>query len=954
VTVEHRLLGPVETWVDGCPLDLGYAQQRCVFAVLLAELNKVIPARVLIARVWGDGPPPSAQAALYAHIARLRHTLAGAAGTRVVRRAGGYVAEADPETVDLHRFRLLVAAARAAADGRAACVLDQALDLWRGVPFSGLASPWLNAVRGGIEAERIGAVLDRNEAYLRAGRHGELIGGLTELCAAHPLDERLAGQLMRALYRSGRQADALSRYHQIRRHLTDEFGVDPQPGLRKLFQQILRSDPGLMLPAEPRSAGLPGTPAELPHNIAGFAGREAELTRLHALVRRGGRAASHQAVSIAAIDGVAGAGKTALAVRFAHQVAHEFPDGQLFLDLGGFGSGEPPATPSAALERLLEGLGADPEQIPRGLDEQSARYRSALAGRKSLIVLDNAASADQVRPLLPGDGSCLVVVTSRNALTGLVAVDGAVRIALDVLSAGESVELLASAVGASRVAAEPAAAAQLAGLCGHLPLALRIAAARTATHPHHALADLAAELAIEHQRLDLLTADEVTSVRAAFCWSYRTLPATAARAFRLLGLHPGTDIDAAAAAALTADPDPGPLDALVAACLLQATGKSRYRMHDLVRLYASERVLADDGEADRAAAVERLLTWYLHTADAADRMLIPGRRRVPLASARLPTARTFSTYHDALAWCDAERPNLVAVTRQAAEAGDHATAWQLPVALWGYLMVRKPWSQWVETHQIALASARHLADGSGEAHVLGSLAFAHLDQRRYSEAIADMSAALRWCRSSGDRWGAAIALLVLGIARRQLGDQTAARRSWHKALTIWRQIGDDWGAAHTLNNLGDSYRDQGHPDMAIRCLQEALEILARAGDRWGQARTLTNLGSSLGDLQRHREAIGYLTRALRIRREITDQRGQAETLDRLATVLLQARGPARARTAWRAALVIFQQLGDPQAEAVKGRLAALATEGLTRDRLPPWARLAHGEPERSDPGAEVS
>jgi DNA-binding SARP family transcriptional activator/tetratricopeptide (TPR) repeat protein len=930
MSVEIRLLGPVETWVDGRPLDLGYAQQRCVFAVLVADLKKVIPAGGLVGRVWGEDPPSSANAALYAHIARLRRVLEGVSGITLARRAGGYVAEADPETVDLHRFRQLVVAARAADHGRAASLFDQALDLWHGAPFADLTSPWLDGLRDSLEAERMSAVLDRNEAYLHTGRHGELIGALTELCAAHPLDERLAGQLMRALYRSGRQADALGRYHQIRQVLTDELGIEPQPELRTLFEQVLHNDRALT-PVTPHRTRPQQVPAELPHNVSGFVGRESELARLRALVHPGGCAASQQVMSIVVIDGVAGAGKTALAVHFAHQIAREFPDGQLFLDLGGFGPRERPMTPSAALERLLESLGADSRHVPRYLSERSARYRSMLAGQRVLIVLDNAASAEQVRPLLPGEGDCLVVVTSRSALAGLVATEGAVRISLDVLSAGESVALLASAISARRVTLEPGAAVRLAGLCGHLPLALRIAAGRAATHPHHTLADLAAELQVEHQRLDLLAADKVTSVRAAFRWSYRTLPVAAARTFRILGLHPGTDIDAAAAAALTADPGVGArLDELATACLLQPSGKTRYRMHDLVKLYASERAQAEEDEVERAAAVDRLLAWYLHTADAADRMLIPGRRRVPLDAAPVPTQLSFGTYHEALGWCDAERPSLVAITRLAEETGAHKTAWQLPVALWGYFMVRKPWSQWEVTNRIALAAARHLGDAFGEAYVLGSLAFVCLDQHRYREAIQNMSAALTWCRSSGDKWGAGIALLVLAMAFRQLGDQAAAIRSCHEALAIWRRMGDDWGAAHTLNNLGAIYRDRRRHDEAIDCLQEALEILAKAGDQWGQARTLTSIGSCLGDLGRHEEAIECLTQALRIRREITDQRGQAETLDQLAVVLLQTEAPVKARHAWRAALAIFEQLGDPQAETVRTRLRALESAGQIR------------------------
>jgi tetratricopeptide (TPR) repeat protein len=575
---------------------------------------------------------------------------------------------------------------------------------------------------------------------------------------------------------------------------------------------------------------------------------------------------------------------------------------------------------------MLSSLGVDPQHIPSRVDEQAACYRTLLAGRRSLVVLDNAASAEQVRPLLPGGQHCFALVTSRHVLTGLVAVNGAHRIALDVLPPAESAGLLADTIDRQRVSAEPDAVARLADLCGHLPLALRIAAARVAARPHNTLGDLVAELAIERLRLDVLTADETTSVRAAFSWSYQTLPAATARAFRLLGLHPGTDISVAAASALTTETHIGPLlETLTDAHLLQQTARARYRMHDLLRLYASERADAEDGPAEREAAISRLLAWYLHAADAADRMLIPHRRRVPLPGPPPASVPGFACYDDALAWCENERINLIAVTRLAAELGHYDIAWQLPVALWGYFMVRKPWSQWEITNQIGLAAARHLSDSTGQAHILGSLAFALLDQRRHTEALECTREALVLCRASGDKWGVAVALLETGMAHRQLGQHTAAVRACREALAAWQGIHDTWGVAHTLYNLGDIYQELGKFDEAVDCHRHALRILDRAGDRWGQAHALTFLGVSLGHLNRHQEALGCLTRALQLRKDIGDRRGEAQTLYCLAAVLNQTGAATRAHAARQAALTIFEELGDPQAATVRAQLKAPAT-----------------------------
>jgi DNA-binding SARP family transcriptional activator/tetratricopeptide (TPR) repeat protein len=938
--LRFEVLGALRAWRGDKRLAVGWPGQQAVLAALLLRDGYSMARDDLIDAVWGPDPPATAANIVQGHVARLRKVLeparASHAPGRVLVSAGsGYMLQLSAGQLDLRAAQEHLATARRAR-GRgdvpaSIAALDTALGLWHGTPLSGVPGPLAELERTRLEELRLTALEDRAEAALSLGGAADLAGELPVLVAQFPFREQFRALLMIALYRSGRQADALAVYADTRRVLVRELGVEPCQQLQQLHEAILNNrDAEIGMPSVLRLArpvalqhGLM-IPRQLPPPAGCFVGRAAELRSLTALADRS--AGEGGTVVITSIDGTPGVGKTALALQWAHQVANRFTDGQLYIDLRGFDPREPPLPPSAALERMLSSLGVDPQHIPSLVDEQAACYRTLLAGRRSLVVLDNAASAEQVRPLLPGGQHCFALVTSRHVLTGLVAANGAHRIALDVLAPAESARLLEDTIGRQRVSAEPDAVARLADLCGHLPLALRIAAARVAARPHNTLGDLVAELAVERLRLDVLAADEATSVRAAFSWSYQTLPAATARAFRLLGLHPGTDISAAAASALTAETHIGPLlETLTDAHLLQQTARARYRMHDLLRLYATERADAEDGPAEREAAISRLLAWYLHAADAADRMLIPHRRRVPLPGPPPVSVPGFACYDDALAWCENERTNLIAVTRLAAALGHHDIAWQLPVALWGFFMVRKPWSQWEITNQIGLAAARHLSDSTGQAHILGSLAFAHLDQRRHTEALECTREALVLCRATDDKWGVAVALLVTGMTHRQLGQHTAAVRACHEALAAWQDIHDTWGVAHTLYNLGDIYQEMGKFDEAVECHRHALRILDRAGDRWGQAHALTFLGVSLGHLNRHQEALDCLTRALQLRKDIGDRRGEAQTLYCLAAVLNQTGAATKAHAARQAALTIFEELGDPQAATVRAQLKAPAT-----------------------------
>jgi DNA-binding SARP family transcriptional activator len=496
--MEFRVLGPVEMWSAGRCVDIGHVKERAVLAALVLDLGKVVPIDSLIDRVWGDGPPASVRKNLYAYVARLRSAIAGADHKHVAltHGPGGYVLEADPGQVDLYGFRRLVAEAATADDERAAELLSEALGLWRGPALAGLTSPWLRSMSDTLERQRIAAVLDHGDIELRRGEHAALSVMLAEQAVAHPADERLIGQLMLALYRSGSQADALRRYEQTRQRLAEELGADPGPQLRMLHQRILRNDPALAGSGSAARPVRPG-PRELPADIPAFTGRSAELSELDRLLT--GRA-EPTAMVISAVSGTAGVGKTALAIHWSHRVAEHFPDGQLYVNLRGYDPSQP-STGAEALARLLRTLSGPGQDIPDDEDERATRYRSLLAGKRMLIVLDNAQSAEQVRPLLPGTPACMVLVTSRDALTGLIARDGATRLELDVLPPEDAADLLRALIG-QRADADLDAVAALAAQCCRLPLALRAAAELAGARSATPLGDLAAELAEQRKRLD--------------------------------------------------------------------------------------------------------------------------------------------------------------------------------------------------------------------------------------------------------------------------------------------------------------------------------------------------------------------------------------------------------------------------------------------------------------------
>jgi tetratricopeptide (TPR) repeat protein len=655
---------------------------------------------------------------------------------------------------------------------------------------------------------------------------------------------------------------------------------------------------------------------QLPAAVTHFTGRVAELAKLDVLLTRGD-AAPPAAKMITAIVGTAGVGKTALVVHWAHRVRDHFPDGQLFVNLRGSDPGAPTA-PEQALEEFLRALGVSAERIPASVAERAALYRSLLDGRRMLIVLDNADSANQVRPLLPGSPTCRAIVTSRNRLSGLIIRDGASRISLDLLSAVEANALLRDIIGEARVATETNATDKLASLCAYLPLALRIAAERAVTHPYTTLTDLVSELTGEHDRVDLHfmdhEEDEATAVRAVFSWSYHALTPEAARAFRLLGLHAGPDISAPAAAALintTTVAARRLLEVLVGTHLIEETERDRYRFHDLLRVYAADRAEAEETGQDRGAAVQRVLTWYLHTADAAGQVLSPHRRRVPLDPPEVACSLLdFPSYGQALDWCEAERANLVAATYQAAETGEHLIACKLPLALWDFFNLRKHWADLINTHRISLTAAQYLHDRRAEAWAWGGLGYPYFDLHQPEEALIHFQRALSICQEIDEPWGEAISLLGFSRACYFLRRHEEALGHSERALRICQEINDAWSQIFSLLNTGTIHRKLQRTEDALNYFQQTLTVARAVQDRSGEAMALHSLGDTYRDIGRFEDSLGYFQRACPAYREIGDQSSEARVLRNIGDALLNLNRLDEAAKYWDQALLIFKDLGD--------------------------------------------
>ena len=932
MTVEFRLLGDVEVRIDHRLVEVGHVRQRCVLAALLVDANQTVPVDQVVDRVWGDRVPQRARNALSGYLSRLRRVLAGTADARIVRQPGGYLLAVDPLTVDLHRFHDLARRARSAGDATtAASLMDQALALWRGEAFATLDVPWINTVRDALAVQRLAVLLDRNDIALDRGEHAALLADLSAAVAAHPMDERLTGQLMLALYGCGRQAEALQHYEVIRLHLANDVGVDPGPTLQTLHKQILTADPALTTGAAPdrvEAAAAPEralVPRQLPASLRWFAGRDSELIALDAVLAE---SKEHPATAvISAVSGTAGVGKTALAIRWAHRVADRFPDGQLYVNLRGFDSSGSVMDPAEAVRGFLDALGVAPQRIPAGLAAQSGLYRSLLSGRRILVVLDNARDAEQVRPLLPGSPGCLAVVTSRVRLAGLVAANGAYPLMLDLLSPAESRDLLGRRLGPDRLAAEPDAVEEIIVRCARLPLALAIVAAQAATDPHASLATIAAELCDAQDGLDSFDlSDPAADVRTIFSWSYHALSAPAAILFRLLGLHLGPDICDVAAASL-AGISPARirllLRELARANMLTRHTPGRYVFHDLLRTYAREQVYAVESAAERRTALHRVLDHYLHSAHAAAVLLAPNREPI-VVDPRLPqvTAIEPADQQASLAWFAAEHANLMVAIDQALRDGFDSHAWQLPWTLNTYLDRQGHWSDWLHVHQTALTAARRLADLRYEAYAHRGLAHAYAALNQHDEATTHLQCALELYAQAGDQSGQAhmhaskTRLLALRGLHREAIDEMRL------AMELFQSIGDRPGYAQALGNLGWLQVLVGDYPAAISASRDALDLFDELDDRFAQASAWDNLGRAHHHLDQHGQAVDCFRRALERLDGLGTRFENAQVHIHLGDTFDASGEPESAQAAWRAALDILDELGHPEAERLRARLPA--------------------------------
>jgi DNA-binding SARP family transcriptional activator/tetratricopeptide (TPR) repeat protein len=922
----------------GTEIPIRASKVRTLLAALLMEANTPVSMDRLVDAVWQGRPPASNSASMYNHMMRLRRFLGEEADGRIRAVAPGYLIRVEPGELDSDRFVALCAEGRAAAQGgdwdQASGSLSSALQLWYGQPLADVVGMhgYDSEIQQLVEA-RTQALEDRIEADLHLGRHHEVISELRALAMEHPLREGVQGRLMLALYRANRQAEAIDAYHALRRSLADDLGVDPSPDSQRLYHRILDADPGLAVSAAPepapgagragataagRAARAPGNDPrhQLPGDTRAFTGRARELEQLLALARKAPLGSDAGMVVISAIDGMAGIGKSALAVRAAHRLRGDFPDGQLFVDLHGHTPGIAPLTAAEALDGMLRSLGVSPQLIPQDLGERAAYYRDRLAGKRALILLDNAATSAQVRPLLPATPGCLVIVTSRRRLTGL---DDAHSMALDTLSPTEAAALLHKAAGPGRIPQDHPAVAELVALCGHMPLAIRITGARLRHRRTLGIEDLVEHLRDEHSRLDQFK-DQDRNLAAVFESSYSALLSAEQYLFRCLALVPGPEFDAFAAACLTGTDHRTAerlLESLLDQNLLIERAPGRYRFHDLVRLHARS-LDTIDTPAERAAAVDRLYGYYQAAARAADRWLVrytrPAADAGPAAESSamdLPDLPDLPNRAAAAAWMRTERDNLLATVAQA----EPTRALALTEALAAFLQQDGYWRQAAALHQTAAARAREDDDRLREAGALLDCGRVTVMTGNYVLTAELLEQSVALYRALGSRQGEANARQDLGRVRYMTGRYADAGRQEEQALAVFRELGDLQGEANALCELARVRQATGDYLAGADLLERALTAFRELGDIQGEANSLCELGRArlvTGDVE---QASYLLDRALVLYRDLGQRQGEANILQDLGRVRhLTGRWP-EAVDLHKQALVIYRALGQRLGEA---------------------------------------
>lgn len=929
------ILGPLQ--VGGGEAAITAGRDRAVLAVLLLHARRVVPVDELVDAVWEADPPATARGQLQTCVSRLRRSLAaaGVPAETIVTGPAGYRVEPGPDGLDAQIFDRLVAEARAAAAEQRWAEAREgyraALALWRGPALAGITGTQIRRGAAFLDEQRMLAMEESFEVELRLGRAADLVAELTDLVQRYPLRERLRGQLMLALADSGRRADALAVFRDGRDILTGELGIEPGPALREIHRRVLAGDGGATAGPD-RIPVTPRPPVRcLPRAIEDFTGRNETIARLIKEIED----ASPNFSAVYVIDGMPGSGKTALAIHLATTLGARYPDAHLFVDLHGH-SVRSPLPPAAAIAALLRQLGVPGERIPADVADRIALWRTELASRRALLVLDNAAGTAQVSPLLPAGPGCLTIVTSRRRLLGL---DGIRSQSLTVLEPDEAVDLLARIAGPERVRAEPAAAAEVVRRCGYLPLAIRLAAARLAHRARWRVADLAqrlgdadrpalAEFAVEHRTL----AD-------AFALSYAQLPPPAQRIFRLLGLHPGGQFDRYAVAALS---ETSPLaaqeqlDELVDAHLIDELDAGRYRFHDLVRQYAAELVTVVDPEPERRRALCELLDFYLHVTASISRDIEPSTN-LRIAIARQPSRPDLvnAAAAQGRGWLELERPNLVALVHRAVEQGLHQYGWQLARAGWRHFYLGGHLDELIQTHTDGLRAAEALGDEAAIATMHNYLASAYYRLGQFQRSVDSLLAVARLRERLGDVGGQAVAYVNLGLPEMMLGRSAEAVRHFELALSLLRRADDGQVMPNLLGNLGSIYMKLGRYPEALRMQRTRLFLLRQGGEVTHLANALGNLGAVYGRLQAHDAALRRLRLALRLLRAAGNRLAEGEVLNEIGMVE-RARGrPAVAADRHREALDAMRDAADRAGECTaRNRLGqALLDLGRTDEAL---------------------
>ncbi|MCW2935015.1 MAG: transcriptional regulator, family [Actinomycetia bacterium] len=928
--MDFRILGPLEVRDGHDLLDLGGARQQVVLAILLLSANRVVSLDRLIDALYGEDPPATARSQAQISVSAVRRLLAGRGAASVIEtRQQGYVITVDSQRLDHLRYRDLMEKARAAGqEGNAdqsVTFYREALRLWQGDALTGIDSDAVRVAASHLDEHRLTCNEERIAVELSLGRHRELAPELAEFVSQYPLRERLHEQYMLSLYRCGRTADALQAYQDVRAILVEELGIEPGEQLRDLERAILNADPALdgeRPAASVRADGAPPAeqpwraPQMLPADIADFTGRGKLLADIgqHLAPAEGepaGAAARH-AVPIVAVSGQGGAGKTCLVVHAAHASAGDFPDGQLFADLHGSTDA---VTAMTVLDRFLRALGVSGSQVPETLDERAETYRALLAGRRVLVVLDNAASEAQVSPLLPGSPTAAVIMTSRGKLAGL---PGAFHVDIPVFNTESSVDLLSRIVGAGRVGSEPGAAAEIAELCGHLPLALRIAGARLSSRQHWTMEQFAGRLSDEARRLDELRYGDM-AVRATISLSCEGISPDARRLLRRLAILEASSYSEWAAAALLDAPGyeaQDLLDELIGAQVVTVDTDGRpgqFRLHDLVRLYARERLAAEEPAADRRAALERVLGALLALADEARRgPQIGAYLRIGGGAPRwaVPKRMLLGVAADPIGWYERERASLLSGVRQAASAGLTGLCWELALSAATFYEAQYYLDDWRESHEVALAAVREAGDVRGQAAMLYATGTLCLAEQRYDRARQYLAEAAEIFTGTGDDQALALVLQHVAFTDRMVGRLDDATVNYERALALCTDGGDRAGAAFALHNLAGVKLARHDIPAAVSLLSRALKLSQDAGTTRLEAQVLHRMGEAYLMAEDAAAAAATFTRVLDAVREARDRVGEAYALIGLGAARLRQADLAGAGAELGQARELGRALGD--------------------------------------------